>query len=147
MAVLKPSEAAIRFKQFRQLLPGAIMAGLEDGNRAALKISVTKYFEGSPQPPGRSLAINPPNPPPGPLKIRSGDLRRGIEMIQPSQSGSNFIAGLETDVFYGKFHELGLGRFPERPFLAPAIEDARELYIQGVNVQVTDLAARLRLTP
>lgn len=146
MAVLKPSEAAIRLKQFRQLLPGAIMEGLEIGNRAALKISVTEYFEGSPEPPGRSLSVNPPNPPPGPLKIRSGDLRRGIEMIQPSQSGTNFVAGLQTDIFYGKKHELGLG-VGARPFLAPAIEDARELYIQGVNVQVADLGRRMRLTP
>lgn len=55
--------------------------------------------------------------PPGPLVARTGHLRRSI------RSGVDGMTGwIGTDVKYGAMHELGLGKMPERPFLAPSFK-------------------------
>lgn len=67
---------------------------------------------------GRAKSIfkegGPVLPPPGPLVSRTGNLRESI------RSGAKGNMGwIGTDVFYGRIHELGLGK-PKRPFLMPS---------------------------
>lgn len=154
MAKVTVEQFAQRLRKFQQGLGGAVGEGLKDGMFAALKISVTEFFQGSPEPPGRSAIVNPPNPPPGPLKIRTGDLRRGIQIVTPTPAGrGTWVSGLETKgIAYGRIHELGgvagaghRSRIPARPYLEPAISKASESgLIQAlVDEEVISLANRI----
>ncbi len=60
-------------------------------------------------------------PLPHALTSRSGDLRRSIRVNQNPLPGAIEIG---TRLDYGEIHEKGLGRFPKRPFLVPALKDA-----------------------
>lgn len=75
-------------------------------------------------------------PPPGPLVARTGHLRRSI------RAGVNGSVGwIGTEVKYGVYHELGLGRMPKRPFLAPSfqgknLERVKEIIINGIFKEI-----------
>lgn len=103
---------------------GLIMEGINNTMARAIQISATKYIVGS-DGGSRDIFIDPPNPPPGPLKTRSGDLRRSITLIPAKKQGQNFVSALASSLAYAPVHEIGGGnvRGP-RPFLRPAIEDA-----------------------
>lgn len=95
-----------------QEMPEEFRTGLIKAMRLAMF-----YAEGKAKS-GFASGSGPPLPPPGPLRVRTGHLRRSIK------SGVNDDVGyLETDVKYGAQHELGLGKMPMRPFLRPALED------------------------
>jgi len=66
---------------------------------------------------GKRSGMTPPDP--KHLTARIGNLRRSIG---PDLRPLPFAIEVGTELFYGKIHELGLGRYPERPFLSPAIE-------------------------
>jgi len=59
---------------------------------------------------------------PSRLTHRSHWLR---DHIAPDFRGFPRFAEVGTDVFYGAIHEFGLGHFPARPFMAPALEAIR----------------------
>ena len=63
--------------------------------------------------------------PPHPSKLtsRTGTLRRSLgPAFGLDKSGlPRFIEG-GSSLVYAPVHELGLGRFPRRPFLAPAVD-------------------------
>lgn len=85
---------------------------------------------------GKSKTIfkegGPVLPPPGPLVARTGHLRRSI------QSGAiNNIGWVGTNVKYGAYHELGIGKMPERPFIGPSfkgknLDKIGDILIDGV---------------
>lgn len=92
-----------------QKMPDEFRIGLIKGLRMAML-----YAEGKSKS-GFASGTGPPLPPPGPLRVRTGHLRRSIE------SGVDGDVGyLETNVKYGARHELEV---PMRPFLRPALED------------------------
>lgn len=47
------------------------------------------------------------------------------DSIAPDFRGLPRFAEVGTDVRYGPVHEFGLGRYPSRPFMAPALEAVR----------------------
>jgi len=106
--------------EYLKSMPKRWSRGLIKGlKRAAL------YAEGESKKGFDSCGSGPPNPPPGPLKVRTGHLRRSIRSGVEIRS---LIAWIGTDVIYGKVHEeTGVGKAKLlRPFLRPAIEDNRD---------------------
>jgi hypothetical protein len=117
---MTPDEAARVFKA----LWGAVMLQLRDtvneGLRYAQKLAVSKYMQGGgagATMPGLDAGkfparYQPANPPPGPLKIRAGDLRRTIDTIKARISGSNEVTGGlkggSSKVRYMAAHEFGV---------------------------------------
>ena len=80
---------------------------------------------------GTSKNVPPPLPPPGPLVSRSGTLRSSIRagVIGP---GAGYIG---SDVIYGRYHELGEGRMPARPFLSPSFEGSNMEKIKSMIIK------------
>ena len=89
-------------------LPSLFNSGIIKGLRKA-----TLFAEGEAKK-GFGSGGGLPNPPPGPLKVRTGHLRRSIRSGVIASSLTGWIG---TEVFYGKVHE------PTRPFLSPAVEN------------------------
>lgn len=86
----------------------AVIEGMTNGLNLAALVSATKFFTGSDSPGGnRDPFLDPANPPPGPLKVRSGDLRRGTQVDPPRAMGSIFIGALTNAVSYAPLHEFG----------------------------------------
>lgn len=69
-----------------------------------------------------ALRDSPPNP--DKLTSRSGELRRSLSVNRGlDRSGlSSFYVEVGSDLVYAPLHELGLGRFPVRAFLSPAMD-------------------------
>lgn len=80
---------------------------------------------------------DPPNPPPGPLKIRSGALRRTVRADKAVFTGDlrsgiirkTYRSGSDS-VLYGRIHEYGgmagrgrSVRIPARPYMNPGVRD------------------------
>lgn len=107
---------AIALLDFDSRKDGLILEGLENGMNFALKLSTTKFMVGS-SGGSRDLFRDPPNPPPGPLKIRSGNLRRTVKVIKPKKKGNNFISGLKSGSKYAAIHEFG-GSTPPHTIIA-----------------------------
>lgn len=134
---LTVKQAARALFRFEKNVDKAILRGLETGMKVALRVSATKFFQGG---------QGPPNSPPGPLKIRSGTLRRGTVIIKPvAGPGDSWISGLANAISYAKFHEQPEGRsfrIPARPFLAPAIDDSLDLTARAIEVELQEEALR-----
>ncbi len=64
---------------------------------------------------------------PSKLTSRSGRLRGSIRVNRVPLPKAIDIG---SDVAYAAVHELGLGRFPKRPFLAPALDKASKEFSQ-----------------
>lgn len=130
-------QAVQALRGFEANISKAVLRGLETGAQVALKISGTKFFQGG---------QGPPNPPPGPLKIRSGTLRRGTTIIRPfAGPGDTWITGLQNAISYAKFHEQPEGvsfRIAARQFMTPALEEATPLVIAAVEVELQNEAER-----
>jgi phage gpG-like protein len=97
-------QAAAALMRFDSRLDALVTTGMNNGLNYALKVATTKYMVG-----GRSRDpfIDPPNPAPGPLKIRSGALRRGAKVARAKKSGNVYVGGLKNDVPYAAIHEFG----------------------------------------
>ncbi|GAF94971.1 unnamed protein product, partial [marine sediment metagenome] len=54
----------------------------------------------------------------GTLTTRSGGLRRSIQLDRGPLPNA---IDVRSDKFWALFHEEGLGRYPKRPFMAPAL--------------------------
>lgn len=92
------------------------MRAVDRGLRRAHKRSVTEFME----PLGRGKNARPPNPPPGPLGIRSGDLRRTVRVIPARYVGKEIRGGLQAGdgrVRYAGVHEGVDARGNPRPFV------------------------------
>ncbi len=63
------------------------------------------------------------------LTSRTGTLRRSLTAsfaVDRSQLPHSITGG--SNVVYAAVHEFGLGRFPKRPYLAPALADASKQF-------------------
>ena len=62
------------------------------------------------------------------LNVRTGRLRRSIEhKAEITSDGARLRVG--TNVFYGRIHELQLGRSKDHQFLQPAVDKNRQKVI------------------
>ena len=136
---LTPAQAAKILKAFDRRIDKAIPRGLSKGLRIAQRYAITPP---SMVPLGRGKRSRPPNPPPGPLGIRSGNLRRDVKPTQPKKVGGSWVAGLQAGlkVAYARIHELGgyagrgrKVRIPARPYMRPALVRAEGEIIGCVN--------------
>lgn len=59
---------------------------------------------------------------PGNLKVKSGRLRGSIKQ-SVKEMKDKFVGTIGTNVIYGPVHEFGLGKYPPRPFIKPAIDE------------------------
>ena len=62
-----------------------------------------------------------------PLPDRLTSRHGGAGLVGSIRVNENPLPGaieIGTDLDYGAIHEFGLGRFPKRPFLGPALKDA-----------------------
>ena len=73
-----------------------------------------------------------PNQPPGPLVSRTTDLMKNVSCSAEAGSDDVFTGWLESTLFYGIEHEIGIG-LPARPFLRPAIEDELESIVESIE--------------
>ena len=85
----------------------------------------------------------PPNPPPGPLKNRTGRLRNSIELKEPKKQRNSFVGGIGAKARYARFHEFGTRRMGARPFLRPPLEKHIGQFEKEVAIAYETVARRL----
>jgi hypothetical protein len=119
MATLTPNQCAHALNLLGRAVAAQMIIEGNKGLAIALRYAVTKYMEGGASGAGASgpsimsgMAAKrfPPNPPPGPLKKRSGDLARDVRIKRFVAEGDNFwVGGLQAGfaVRYAKIQELG----------------------------------------
>jgi hypothetical protein len=99
-------EAASALRKFDRESRALYLRVADAGSKMAVRLSVTKYMEGK----GSGKNASPANPPPGPLGIRSGDLRRTVKIIPARYRGSIVHGGIAAGspkVLYARIHEQG----------------------------------------
>lgn len=153
MAVYTMADVPTVFERLMQEIDKAVLEGCRRGSRYAQKLAITKYMEGAAKgaKSGRDRLTNPPNPPPGPLKKRSGDLARAVDIVEPKLLGDTVLVGLKVDLAkapYGRIHEKGgyagrgrSVRIPARPYLRPALNDSVHV-IQSMIAERLGIIAR-----
>jgi len=147
-----PDEAVTALRAFQKALPSAIIRGLRRGLRVAERLAKTKYMERKDN--RHPIVFDPPNPPPGPLGIRSARLVRTVKVGPMRFTGTKVIGGLiagNSQVKYARIHEKGgragrggRSRIRPRPYLRPALDDARKA-IEAEVVKEMRVAARATL--
>lgn len=100
---LTPAQAARILKQFDKRAPDVVRAGLLAGLNYARKLSGTRYMQGL----GRGRNAKPANAPPGPIGIRSGDLRRSLKLVGPERVRGGWRGGLSANTAYAAIQERG----------------------------------------
>lgn len=110
-------------EQFRQVLERALPDAnprIFSGAFVEMMLKILKNAAGKQIVQGRGEA------PPLPRRL-SGRTNMLVRSLGPAfgldRSGLPFSISGGTDLVYGRIHELGLGRFPKRPFLEPAVEE------------------------
>ena len=99
-------QAADAFRRYGEQVPVVIASRLDKLTIAAQRLSVTQFMQGL----GSGKNARPANPPPGPLGIRSGRLRRAVRRVKAYKEGTSWVAGLYADtneVAYAG-HETGM---------------------------------------
>lgn len=141
-SALARARAGIDYFQRRQM--AAIKRGGDEGIRYIQSLAQTRYI---------SSAGGRPNPPPGPLKRRSGRLAKAIRRIGPTIEGDRMIVGLDLSgaaARYGYTHEYGGRRaYTIRPVRKKVLRfiarDGTEVFAR--EVRHPPLAARPFLYP
>jgi hypothetical protein len=108
------AQAAKAMRDFAKALPVAVVRGLRKGMPIAEKLAKTKYMVRKSNRHPRK-AFDPPNPPPGPLGIRSGNLVRTVHVGELRYTGKKVIASLvagNEQIRYAKVHENGMTIYP-----------------------------------
>jgi len=143
-------QAANALRQYRAAVPVAITRGMRAGLRRAEGFAKTRYMvrKDNRHP---SKVWDPPNPEPGPLAIRQGNLARTVRITDIKIEKNAVIGGLAAGnsvVKYARIHELGgrAGRqlrslIPARPYLTPALEDPQTRILESVQAELRKLAA------
>ena len=116
-------------RTFQRGVGVAVNRGLRRGLLKAKRLALTRYMQRK----NTNARIDPPNPPPGPLAIRRGNLARTVTVIEPVWNGRQSVGGMSmgSAAFpYGAIHEYGgwAGRglrsyIPARPVLMPSLRD------------------------
>jgi len=79
-------------------------------------------------------------PAPDVLTSRTGELEGSIRISEDDRPRSVAVG---TDLFWARFHEEGLGRFRQRAFLAPALEESaggfRALFEEEIETTIAGL--------
>jgi phage gpG-like protein len=79
-------------------------------------------FRAAPGPRGGKGKLRNTKPHPSKLTSRSGELRRSLSVNRGrDRSGLPRYVDVGSDLVYARVHELGLGSYPKRAFLAPAV--------------------------
>jgi phage gpG-like protein len=167
--VATPRQAAQALKAFKDAVPVAVLRGLRKGLPLAVKLAKTKYMvRKDNRHPMRTF--DPPEPPPGPLGIRQGNLVRSLRVGEMRYTGKRIIGTVEAggkDVPYAGVHEFGavikarngpnlvffsnLGagpflvktpmvRIPARPYLTPAVNEALPAVQEAIIREVRRVA-------
>jgi phage gpG-like protein len=108
-----PERAAEILRGMAAGFPAAVAGIVDTRLRFAHFLAVTKYMQGL----GTGRDAQPANPPPGPLGIRSGDLRRGVGIMAATITGNKVVGGLRATGPYAAIHEFG-GRVPPHLIVA-----------------------------
>ena len=147
-----PEEATAALRAFNKALPTAIIRGLRAGLRDAERFAKTRYMVRKDN--RHPQVFDPPNRPPGPLAIRSGDLVRTVRIGAMKFDGRKIRGGLQAGglgVNYARIHEFGgrAGRggrsiIGARPYLRPGIRDALPIIRAKVKKEML-VAARATL--
>lgn len=87
-------QAARALAQYGDAVPATILARLDKLTAAAQRFAVTQFMQGL----GSGKSARPPNPPPGPVGIRSGNLRRAVERLKAKREGEGYTAGLALNL-------------------------------------------------
>lgn len=106
-----PQQAAAALQAFKKGIPIAVIRGLRKGLPIAIRLAKTKYMERKDNRHPIS-SYDPPNPPPGPLGIRQGNLIRTIRIGEMRFTGSKVIGSIKAGsaaegVRYAAIHEFG----------------------------------------
>lgn len=107
-------QAAEAFRRYGEQVPVVIGSRLDKLALAAHRLAVTQFMQGLGngdqfQAAGQ-LKWRQPNPPPGPIGIRSGRLRRALGRIKAHKEGESWVTGLTIDTGaapYGAIQEFG----------------------------------------
>ena len=145
--------------QFQARADGLVLEGMNNVSNFAARLSVTKYMDSKSREYGLFVNDNgvvvevgdPPNPPPGPIGIRSARLRQGVKVVPAVKRGKNFVGGLSNDVEYAPIHEFG-GTIPAQhiegnPFLAFGTPEGKAVIVPFVDIPARKIPARPFMTP
>lgn len=168
-----PAQGARVLQKVALGFDAAVLKGIGALMREAQKRAITKYMTG-----GRTVVrkwgsgsvrvaapSSPPNPPPGPLRKRTGRLARSVDIIPPVKKGNAYETGLRSSAPHAGIHERGgiirggptltfpthdgavstdLVQIPARPYMEPAIRDVEpiaDLFVQAAVAGLVERAA------
>jgi len=117
-----------KIQRWMRIAPQELKEALLKGAKLVTKEAQSVHLSGPKMPRGVGDPIR------ATLAVRSGRLRRGIaERVTVTKD--RVTAQVGTNVKYGRVHEKGLGKMPERPFLRPSVEEKKprvmELILEG----------------
>jgi hypothetical protein len=107
--VATPKQARAALLAFKAGLPVAILRGLRKGLPIAVRYATKKYMQRKDNRHPIS-SFDPPNPEPGPLGIRQGNLARTVKVGEMRFTGKKIIGSITAgneDVRYARIHEFG----------------------------------------
>lgn len=151
MTVWTAAGAAARLAQYDRLKGEAIIAAVDKGSRLALRYSVTRHMVGL----GQGENARPPNPPPGPIGIRSGRLRRAVRALKTVREGNAYVGGLAADLSKCAYagHETGFKTGAHRiearraKVLRFKGRGGEDVFRPGVNHPGSNIPARPYMAP
>ena len=104
-----------KIQRWMRIAPEQLKKALLKGARVVTKEVQSKHLSGPKMPRGMGDLTR------ATLAVQTGRLRRSItERVQVSRD--RVTAQVGTNVPYGRKHEKGLEKMPERPFLRPSLE-------------------------
>jgi hypothetical protein len=109
MAVITLKRAIRQMAKTPEMLDDALRGGVEAiAKRAVFNAKYKFIVPGGPDP-----YEDPPNNPPGPLKNRTGSLRKSLHVVGPTRKGDGiFSAGIDSDHPAARAHEFGVTTKP-----------------------------------
>ena len=107
-----------KIQRWMRIAPEKLKKALLKGAKIATKEAQSKHLSGPKMPRGIG------HPTRATLAVQTGRLRRSINE-RVTVSKDRVTAQVGTNVKYGRAHEEGLGKMPERPFLRPSIEEKK----------------------
>lgn len=127
---MTPEEGSKRVARYGLLLRVNILRAMDRWTIQTVRHVIEKRMQ-------RKGSGDPPNPPPGPLAIRTGGLARTVSADRARYVGGAFRVTFRAggpEAPYGRIHEFGglAGRghrslIPARPYLGPSIADRRSI--------------------